>query len=81
MSLGLTVLGGAAAMAIVLGLAGNLAHAGTGIGVIVLMGLGMFTAGAARLPGWARLRKTQIEQVIARLTAAKTLPRNDSKTD
>jgi hypothetical protein len=83
MSLGLTVLGGAAAMAIVLGLAGNLGHAGsaTGIGVIALMGLGMFTAGAARLPGWARLRKTQIEQVIARLTAAKTLPRDESKTD
>jgi hypothetical protein len=70
-------------MAIVLGLAGNLGHAGsaTGIGVIALMGLGMFTAGAARLPGWARLRKSQIEQVIARLTAAKTLPRGDSKTD
>ncbi len=83
MSAGLTVLGGAAATAIVLGLAGSLGHAGsaTGIGFMALMGLGMFTTGAVRLPGWARLRKTQIEQVIARLTAAKALPRNDSRTD
>jgi hypothetical protein len=82
MSAGLTVLGGASATAIVLGLAGSLGHAGsaTGIGFMALMGLGMFTAGAVRLPGWARLRRTQIEQVLARLTAAKTLPRDDSKT-
>lgn len=83
MSAGLTVLGGAAATAIALGLAGSLGHAGslTGIGFMAVMGLGMFTAGAVRLPGWARLRRTQIEQVIARLTAAKTLPRDDSQTD
>ena len=83
MSAGLTILGGASALAIALGLAGSPGHAGsaTGIGFLALMGLGMFTAGAVRLPGWARLRRAQMEQVIARLTATRTLPRDDPKTD
>jgi hypothetical protein len=83
MAMGLTVLGGTSAMAILLGLAGSPGHAGSasGIAFMALMGLGMFTVGAARLPGWARLRRTQIDEVIARLTAARTLPRDESKTD
>ena len=83
MAAGVTVLGGAAATLVTLGLAGSLSHAGslTGIGFMAVMGLGMFGVGALRLPGWARLRRAQMEQVVARLTAAKTLPRDDSKTD
>ncbi|MGD0993851.1 MAG: hypothetical protein ABR998_15420 [Gemmatimonadales bacterium] len=83
MAAGMTVLGGAAAILVTLGLAGSLGHPGslTGIGFMAVMGLGMFGVGALRLPGWARLRRAQMEQVVARLTAAKTLPRDDSKTD
>jgi hypothetical protein len=36
------------------------------------MGLGMFGLGALRLPGWARRRKTQIDDVLARLTTTTT---------
>lgn len=81
MAAGVTVLGGAAATLVTLGLAGSLSHAGslTGIGFMAVMGLGMFGVGALRLPGWARLRRTQMEQLVARLTAAKTLPRDESK--
>lgn len=77
MTAGIAVLGGAAATWLAVALAGNLSNAGsiTGIGSMALMGLGMFAAGALRIPGWARRRKSQIEDVIARLSlTAKTPP-------
>lgn len=77
MTAGIAVLGGAAATWLAVALAGNLSNAGsiTGIGFMALMGLGMFAAGALRIPGWARRRKSQIEDVIARLSlTAKTPP-------
>jgi hypothetical protein len=79
---GITVLGGAAAISIAVALAGGLGNAGsaTGIGFMAVMGLGMFAAGAVRIPGWARRRRTQIEQVIARLAiAAKTDRPHDTR--
>jgi hypothetical protein len=48
------------------------AGAAGGIGFLALTGLGMFAIGAMRVPAWARRRKTQIAEVIARLTAAAT---------
>jgi hypothetical protein len=39
------------------------------IGTIALMGAGMFTIGALRLPSWARLRRQQMEDVAQRLTS------------
>jgi hypothetical protein len=37
------------------------------IGFLLMIGLGVFAVGALRLPAWARLRRTQIEGIIARL--------------
>ena len=74
---GITAVGVAAATAIAVALGGTLGNAGsvTGIGFMAAIGLGMFAVGALRLPGWARRRRAQIEQVTARLlTAAPRLP-------
>ena len=78
---GIVVLGGATATLIAAAMAGSLSNPGTatGVGFMAMMGLGMFAAGALRIPRWARRRKTQIEEVIARLAiAARTLPEGDS---
>lgn len=66
---GLGMLGAAAATLIALTAAGGLGNPGsvTGIGFMAAIGAGMFGIGALRLPGWARRRKTQIDQVLARL--------------
>lgn len=37
--------------------------------LLTALGLGMFGIGAVRLPGWARLRRQQMEAVASRLTA------------
>lgn len=67
---GILALGGAGATAIALAVTGGLANAGTGSGIafLGLMGLGMFAAGALRVSGWARRRKAQFEDIIARLS-------------
>ena len=64
---GLGMLGAAAATFLVLAAAGGHGNADTGAGFLALIGLGMFGIGAVRLPGWARRRKVQIDQVLARL--------------
>lgn len=66
---GVVAIGGATATLIAVAVAGGLGNPGTvtGIGFMALMGLGMFTAGALRVSGWARRRRAQIEEVIARL--------------
>jgi hypothetical protein len=72
---GVIVLGGSAATLITLAVTGGLGNAGaaTGAGFMALMGIGMFAAGALRVSGWARRRRTQIEEIIARLaTSART---------
>ena len=38
-------------------------------GLLAAMGAGMFGLGALRLPGWARLRRRQMEDVAARIAA------------
>ena len=63
---------------------GSLGNSGSVVGVefLAAMGLGMFAVGAVRLPGWARLRRTQIEAVTARLAiAAETPSRDDRKPE
>ena len=73
-------LGAAAATLVAAALAGSLSNPGTlmGVGFMAMMGLGMFAAGALRVSSWARQRKAQIEEVIARLSiTAQTSPQND----
>jgi hypothetical protein len=76
---GMAVLGGAAATAVVLAVTGSLGQSssGAGIGFMAALGLGMFAAGALRLPGWARRRRAQIDAVTARLVAAAESPSRD----
>lgn len=61
------VLAGSAATLIAM--SAGLANPGaaSGIGFMALVGLGMFAAGALRVSGWARRRKAQFDEVIARL--------------
>lgn len=63
------VLAGAAATLIAIATTAGLANSGalTGIGFMALVGVGMFTAGAARVSGWARRRSSQIDEIITRL--------------
>jgi hypothetical protein len=66
------MLGVAAATLIAVAIAGGLGDAGSlaGAGFLSVIGLGMFGVGALRLPGWARLRRRQMEGVAARLALA-----------
>ncbi|NNG15681.1 MAG: hypothetical protein HKM89_04305, partial [Gemmatimonadales bacterium] len=74
---GLALLGFAAATLVAMAVAGNLADMG-GVVFLSAAGLGMFGLGAVRLPGWARLRRRQMEGVAARLAlAAKAEAPND----
>jgi hypothetical protein len=70
---GLGLLGTGVALAIVTALSGA-AHVNPGafggVGFLSILGLGMFGMGALRLPGWARLRRRQMEGVAARLALA-----------
>ena len=79
---GITVLAGAAATLAGVALAGGLGHAGSlgGIGFLAVTGLGMFAAGAVRIPGWARRRRLQMEQVSVRLAVAATKPPDDDSS-
>jgi len=75
------VLGGAAATLIAVAVAGGLNNPGsvTGAGFMALVGLGMFAIGALRVSGWARRRRAQMEEVIARLAhSAGTPTKGDS---
>jgi hypothetical protein len=69
MTAGLGLIGVAAASLIA---AGGIGDAGT----LGLLGLGMFGAGALRLPGWARLRRRQMEAITSRLALPAT-PQTD----
>ena len=48
-------------------LSGNVAEALAQVGSLMVVGAAFFTAGAARLPGWAKTRRRQMEGVAARL--------------
>ena len=49
---------------------GNVAGAPAECWGFMVAGAAMFTIGAARLPGWARIRRRQMEGVAARLALA-----------
>jgi hypothetical protein len=66
---GLGMLGVSASMLVAAVLQGALGDTGmvSAMGFIGLMGAGMFTSSALRLPRWARTRRRQMEEVAARL--------------
>jgi hypothetical protein len=70
MSGGLAILGVGAATAVASLLTGGLAGSVNGLVLLAVLGLGMFGIGALRLPGWARLRRRQMEAVAERLALA-----------
>lgn len=70
MTAGLAALGMTVATAIATGVSGTLVHAVPGVMFLGLAGLGMIANGAARLPGWARLRGRQMEQLAAEVAAS-----------
>jgi hypothetical protein len=48
------------------------------LGFLGAMGVMMFSVGALRLPGWARLRRRQMEEIAGRLTpVAESQPASD----
>ncbi len=73
---GLAAIGASAAILIAAGVTGTLASSGALDGAIfmALVGLGFLGSGALRLPGWARLRRRQMEAVAARLALAEHSP-------
>lgn len=84
MSVGLGLLGFAVANLIFSALTGNAGAPGllSALGLLSTLGLGIFGIGALRLPGWARLRRRQMEAVAARLAlAAPSLPPADTPTE
>lgn len=66
---GVGMLGMSAAFLVAAALKGSVFDAGamSSMGLLATMGLGMFGIGALRLPGWARTRRRQMEEVAARL--------------
>ena len=78
---GMVALGAATATLLAVAVTGGLGNAGTltGVGFMALMGLGMFAGGALRVSAWARRRRTQIDQILARLAiSAGTRPQDHS---
>jgi hypothetical protein len=71
MVVGLAVLGVATVTLIAATLRGGVAATDllSSQGLLALLGAGMFGLGALRLPGWARLRRRQMEDVAARIAA------------
>ncbi len=67
MTAGLSILGVTATMVIVSAVTGHVAEALAEAGSLMVVGAALFTVGAARLPGWARTRRRQMEGVAARL--------------
>jgi hypothetical protein len=72
MSGGLAILGVAMAASIATAVTGGFGNARSVADMVVMavMGLGIFSVGALRIPGWARRRMTQIEAVADRLAIA-----------
>ena len=81
MTAGGAAMAGATATLIAVAVGGGLGNPGaaTGIAFMALAGIGMFAAGALRVSGWARRRRAQMEEVIARLAGSTgTPPRGES---
>jgi hypothetical protein len=76
MSGGIALLAMAAVTILLSAMAGKLADPGSLSGAIFMstIGAGMFGVGALQLPGWARLRRRQMEGVAERLALAAKTP-------
>jgi hypothetical protein len=80
MTAGIGLLGAAAATLVAAAIGSGIGHfrALAGPAFLSVMGLGAFGAGALQVPGWARLRLSQMEGVVARLASrspeSKALP-------
>lgn len=78
---GLAILGIAAALLIAAAVTGKVGEVVSVSALLSTIGLGMFGGGALRLPGWARLRRRQMEAVASRLAlTTKSQPPNDPPT-
>ncbi len=75
---GLATLGVAATLIVASVLTGGLAGSLSGVVFLAAFGLGMLGLGAIRLPGWARLRRRQMEEVAERLALAAKSRSSDS---
>ena len=74
MTVGLAMLGVSATVVIASAVTGHVAGALAATGSLMGFGAALFAVGAARLPGWARLRRRQMEGVAARLALATEPP-------
>ena len=74
---GLAMFGAGAISAVGAIMNGGMADPGmmSALGTLAAMGTGMLGAGALRLPGWARLRRRQMEQIATRVTVAQSAGR------
>jgi hypothetical protein len=70
MTAGLGMLGVSATVVIGSAVTGHVAGALAATGSLMGIGAALFAVGAARLPGWARTRRRQMEGVAARLALA-----------
>lgn len=64
---GILALGVTAALGISSAVSGNLGHAAPTIEILAIFGLGVIGSGALRLPKWARLRGSQMEEIAAQV--------------
>jgi len=64
---GVAALGVSAAVALASAMSGHLADAVPGMALLVAVGVGMIANGALRLPGWARLRRRQMEALAVQI--------------
>ncbi|HEV2671197.1 MAG TPA: hypothetical protein VGU74_08905, partial [Gemmatimonadales bacterium] len=79
-SVGFVALGAAAAVAIAGGITGTLGDSISGIVLLLAIGAGMVANGALRLPGWARLRRRQMDALAAQVGGPRTPGIPDSST-
>ncbi len=70
MTVGLGMLGVSATVVIASAVTGHVAEALAATGSLMGIGAALFAVGAARLPGWARTRRRQMEGIAARLALA-----------
>ena len=70
-------------VAVLIGATGGNAGAIDSPGLVALMGAGMFGYSALRLPGWARIRRRQMEELSARIAEVSppVLPRASAPPD
>jgi len=75
MTAGGAAMAGATATLIAVAVGGGVnSGTATGVAFMALAGIGMFAAGALRVSGWARRRRAQMEEVIARLAQSAGAP-------